>query len=460
MNHFLRTYAPHIRVTIRDLATGKAKPIGPRLDGDLSDDIISLSTNKAYGRASGTWALTLPYRYIPGAGTYADAIFPDDLLLIEVDAGAGAGYEVVMLGLVDRASRVFVGSEILPRRQVRVSGQDLGKLLHREISWDISGAQAQTTASSDTAEADRSLPKPSPDAPGIRVEIPKQGTDAKHIVQSYMRRQALVASTAPGMCDELLKIFLGDLSGISPKITFTSTTDDSWKVWVPNAQYLSDSTAWEAMARYAHRPYNTLTTETIDKDAFEIRLERTPHDDKGKLTGVTFHEIEEAEIVDCDLGCSDSERVNLLCYWPEIYRSTVSELVEIAMADPSLTKFNRASIETHGYCPDIVRDIFVPQQVRDNDQTSLAQEGTDHFTGEAAKRARLFWNWYANNHNLESGTVVVHLSPHIKAGHGLLVNLPGSDQKMEYLIEQVGHNYSVQPATALTTLQVTRGQLH
>jgi len=55
MDQFLSTYSPRCRVTVRDLATGKARPIGPRLDGDITDDVLTLTTAKAYGRAAGTF---------------------------------------------------------------------------------------------------------------------------------------------------------------------------------------------------------------------------------------------------------------------------------------------------------------------------------------------------------------------------------------------------------------------
>ena len=64
------------------------------------------------------------------------------------------------------------------------------------------------------------------------------------------------------------------------------------------------------------------------------------------------------------------------------------------------------------------------------------------------------------NHELESGIFVIHGNPGMKAGGVLLVQDGTSDNWREYLIEQIGHSYSVFPTVVCTTmLQVTRGQV-
>lgn len=93
MQTYNPTYNPNHRVIFKDLATGNVKY-------DVSADIVSIATNKAYGRAAGTWQIFLTYQLIDGK-RYDELIQPDDLVTIELDAGDGSGLQPVMIGLVE-----------------------------------------------------------------------------------------------------------------------------------------------------------------------------------------------------------------------------------------------------------------------------------------------------------------------------------------------------------------------
>lgn len=468
MSQYLTTYAPKVRVTVKELATGNPKTIGPHEDGNISDDLISLATNKAYGRAAGTFQMMLVYRQMPGAGTYAEAIFPDDLLLIEMDAGAGKGWEVVMLGLVDRTSRTFTSEGGIPQRRVKVSGQDLGKLLQKcDIGWDVSGAQAQQTsqpASNTIKMLENNIPVPDTTLPWMETPYQPQGeTGAAKIATSYMRRTILTTGTAESLCRQLFQLFQKTTDGIpSALLTFRSTTTDDWMIWNPATQFIRETNAWDAMKRHDHQPWNMLTTETLDDKTFEVLLEKMPHNQEGKLelADNRMHAISATDIIAEDVGCSDSERINLLCYWPTLYRYSVSDLIDIVLADPDLTKFSQDSIAAHGYCPHTIKDDFVPPSVNVCMEDRYSPQLYPLMGQNAKNRATTYWNWYSNNHNLAGGTVTLHLSPHIKAGHGLLVAQPDGKEQVEYLIEQVAHQCQFHPPLFTTTVHVTRGQIH
>lgn len=429
------SYTPNHRVIVKDIKTGEPLPIGVNGDGDISADVINLTTNKAYGRAAGTFQLILTYREWPGEGgynvTYSDVILPDCILTIELDPGDGSGLQPVMLGLVDRTSRTFNAAGGAPQRNVKVCGQDAGKLLLKsDMGWDVAGVQVQIKGQGETA-----------------------GTES--VVASYMKRLALQSNTASGMCMELLNMFRATIVDASPTFLWADKTDDDWWVWDADMQYISNTSVWDAMKGKEHAPWNTLTTETISISSFEVRLERTPINGEGRLTTETTHEITDDHIIQEDLGYSDGERINLLCYWPTLYKYSTNDVIDVVLADTNLTNFDEESIKQHGYCRHIIYDNFLPVGGKTAYDVIKNQEP---FL-DAADRALVFWEWYRRNHEYKSGNVALHGRPDIRCGHGLVVKQAGG-AKMEYLIEQVSHQYATWPVPSfVTSLQVTRGQL-
>jgi len=426
------TYVPRHRVIIKDLKTGQIK-------FDVSNDLVSLGTNKAYGRAAGTFQILLTAKVFGKLNLgYEKRIQPNDLVTIELDAGAGDGLKPVMIGLVDRVSKTSNTAGNNPQRGVKISGRDLGKLLvTHDIGWDISGAQTQNT-----------------------IQKQGEGAGVKKLDANYLSRFTLQTGTATSLIMQIFGIFLKALnSSAQAKFIFTSTTDDEWEIWDSSLQTIQDASAWAAMERHSHRPWNMLHCDTFDLNTFQITLERNPINDQGMLDRPesATHFIDDNGIVMEDVGCSDGERVNLLCYWPTAYHVTPESTVDIVMAHPDLTKFDEAQIELNGYCPYTIKDNFSPPAVR----TAIDEDGYGILVAEAIPRAEIFWNWYSMNHELESGTFLIHGDPAIKAGDVLLVRQGTTSTKKEYLIEQVVHSYSVWPRIAFTTtMQVTRGQAH
>lgn len=425
----MKTFIPNHRVVVKKLDTGDVKL-------DITNDVISIATNKGYCRVSGTWQMILTYQEIDGQ-RYDELIQTDDMVTIELDAGAGQGFQPIMVGLVDRVSRTFNAGGNNPQRNVKLSGQDLGKLLVKHnIGWDVSGAQVQL--------------------------MQQQGETAptKELEANYISRVTLQAGTAENLISQLMDIFIGALdSNAATKFGFASSTDDNWEVWDSSLQYIRGTSAWSAMERYAHKPWNMLHADTVSLGSFQVTLERNPIDDQGRLTrpDSMTHEIGDEDIVQEDVGCSDQERINLLCYWPSMYKISSDTIVEIVMANKDLTSFDEDEIKLHGYCPKVIDDNFNPPNITG----PIDQKGYDLLVGAAVTRADAFWNWYSMNHQLESGTFVIHGDPAMKAGDMLLVRQGTTGTKKEYLIEQVAHTYSVWPRVAFTTmLHVTRGQAH
>ena len=436
MNQYFTSYSPKHRVIIKDLKTGDKK-------FDLSDDLVSLSTNKAYGRAAGTWQVMLTYRIVKDGLRYHELIQPDDMITIELDAGDGSGLKPVMMGLVDRASRVRqIGADGRPVRQVKLSGQDMGKLLMvHDIGWDIKKEELKLTKQPD-------------DQAGPPVAKPMRDISRKY-------NEAIQTGTTEKMIANLFEYtFMQPMPDVARYFQKRFNTDDIWKLNMPNMYNLRGVKLWEAMKQVEHRPYNMLTTDTDTKepDKFWIVLEKQPIKDTGKLNrdGDKLHTIDETQIIGDDIGVSDAERINFLFYNPAQTNYAVDMGVDVLSVHPELTQHDPDSIKLHGYCLKTFTDNFVPPST-----TNICQTPDGGSLHEMAKLTKLYWNWFKDNHTYESGSFHLHIRPDIRAGNGLLVKQVDTDTYKEYLIEQVAHQYVVWPQPQFTTtLHVTRGQWH
>lgn len=417
---------------------------------DVSDDLISLCTTKAYGRAAGTWQMMLSYEVVtsgavsnewrynegrnPDDYRYNKLITPNDTVTIEMDAGDGSGMKVVMLGLVDRVSAVRQGGA-RPQRQVKISGQDMGKLLvTHDISWDIRKYNLGLAQSGDNEGEKSSTQLNRQFDPSLTMGTPVD----------------LVTGLFVKAFREVLPQWSGRF-GISPE------THDEWQIRVPGLiQSSQGAKIWEVMKRYEHRPFNVLHTETQTTDVFYIILERQPFKDNGQLdrTGDRLHMIDDTEIICDDIGTCDSERCNFLFYKPDLYLTAVDGVVDVMMGHPDLVRYDEYSIEKDGYCPLVLEDSFLPPEISSIYEAPL--QG-DYFTS-ARDAADLLWGWYQNNHSYESGSIQLHLNPCIKAGDGLIHDR-GNGEVKEFLVEQVSHQFAVHPQPQfITTLQLSRGQ--
>jgi hypothetical protein len=439
------TYTPRLRVTIKAAN-------GNMILDNIEKDIISLATNKAYGRANGTWQMLLTYRIVRDGKRYHEIIRSDDIITIELDPGNGKGFSPVMMGLVDRVARTRQGGQDAIVQHVKVSGQDMGKLfIKHDIAWDIVKYE-QDLASSRFNQ----------------IFIPNQtGGTKQYATVSRLFDPRLQTGTAAEMVESLFTVCFRDvLAPVAPYFTIDTTSaakEDKWEINQPNMLTAQGISIWEVMKRASHFPWNMLHCDTdIDKvGLFNLILERQPIDDNGKLArdGKRLHVIEDHEIVADDLGINDSERVNFLFYYPAMYQYATNYVADVAMVHPDLARYDKDTdgngIPRHGYCSHVINDYFVPPTV----DSSNEKEALTKFGQLTKNRTETFWQWYRRNHELESGTITVHGRPDIRAGHGLLVRQGQTREYKEYLIEQVAHQYDVWPTPRFSTvLHVTRGQ--
>jgi hypothetical protein len=339
-----------------------------------------------------------------------------------------------MIGLVDRVSVVRLGGNS-PHRQVKISGQDMGKLLLKhDVGWDIEK---------------------------FNLMIAKSGDSDKKDAYTQLNRQFDVSLTVKTAKDLVTQLFRDTFQAVLPKWASLFTLDadavtEDWILWDPAIVNLQGCSIWAILTKVGHLPFNVLTTETRGTQEFLVTLEPQPIDNNGMLVRSPDRQrtIYETDIISDDVGVSDNERVNFLFYLPQFYLSAAGMSVPVAMAHPDLIQYYKPSIEIHGYCAKTFKDEFVPP----SSNRDLGPPDTSAWLLQAKDATVLLWNWYQFNHTYWSGTFQIHLRPDIKAGDELRHDL-GNGEIMQYQIEQVSHQYIVWPQPQFTTtLHVTRGQ--
>lgn len=121
-------------------------------------DLLSCTTTKHvhYGNPAGEFTLTLVYQPDSRGRTWADRIFAQDLVVIQMmNHGQRPGphgqgeLHTVMIGLVTNVREAGgVGADGVPQRNITVSGKDFGKLFERGnvTYWSFAGASSQLGA--------------------------------------------------------------------------------------------------------------------------------------------------------------------------------------------------------------------------------------------------------------------------------------------------------------------------
>lgn len=402
---------------------------------DLSTAVIALKTSKAYGRSSGSYEIILVNKFItPNAAKksdrtptrLADFIQPGDIVFIRLDEGDGTGFQMVMAGPVERvALRESMTAEGKPDIRVVIFGNDFGVLLERiNLGWDISGKNAQK----------------------------EFGLD--EISTAVIRRYNL-PSGSPGECLEYLftKIFLPqiDKAIYSRYFYLYIETNDDWKCFTPDLATTKGTTAWAAFKRLANEPWNVLTTQTAPDGTLKIILERQPLDADGYSSRMQYWQLDDRDLVSCDIGQSEAERVNLLCHWPFEYQMVQAGLIDLALADPQLTRMDEDSIRTYGVRQLVIETPF--SQPSDDIPLCFARPVNANY---AIQRAKQYWAWFSQNHKLKSGTFTIRMRPGIQPGDTIVRQITGE----EFRIESVSHHFtpSMSRPYCQTILEVSRGQ--
>lgn len=424
MDTYFKTYSPRHQIKVLSIkGTDKF---------DISDDVTSLTTNKAYGRCSGTWQLILPYKSPKGKDLlYHQLLEPDDIVTIELDPGDGSGLMHVMTGLIDRVSVVRQGGTV-PQRAIKVTGRDLGKLIEKhDIFYDVLAVSEQLNKQPSSGTQDQTIMARLVDPSFI------MGTSAKIIKHAFENffKPALTAGT---------------------RFDIAIDTDDDWIIVQPNMMVQTGCDFWSYMQQATGRPYNMLHADVDPNKVGKhlLTLEKYPLDDTGKLVRPDNKSaaVDDTEIIADDLGIGDNERVNFLFNAANVLL-TSSDLMKESWS-ATWANMDLQDIADHGFNNWTIKSSFTPPEAQTNKDTD-----EDKVFDSLNKRQSILWNWYRHNQEYSTGTMALHLRPDIRAGFQLLVRIGDTDDYMSYLVEQVTHQYTIHPSPAFTTsLQLTRGQ--
>lgn len=410
---------------------------------DLTPDVLSIQTAKSYGTAAGGWVLTCAALL-----DERTPVAPHDMVRIDLDAGDGRGLQAVMVGLVTRVARVVeLDQQGQPRRVIRLTGLDLGKMLHtHNVGADL--------AMLDKYFGDEQTER-------LNLGLLFSGTPVQ-LVRSVLD-----------------KFFYAQIPWTSNWILADQlTTDDPWQTVDFSLLTLQSGSLWNVLKELANEPWNVLHTETGSDGKLHVILERQPFDSSGRLVRETFHEVRPEEAKSYDLGVDDSERTNwhFLKANLAIFRGDDDGLAYL-MAKQGLLKYDAQSIERHGFRPSEHSTSYTPwanHRRLENAEPLLLGEFSNQVSGAAAPdffpeqvsrgpvptdidlvrgRSETLFNWYRRNHAYLNGTLTVKGSPKYRAGEGLVF------EGNQYLIERVTQNYEW-GGTFSTSFDLTRGQPH
>lgn len=425
----VKTYSPKHRVTLFPVVGKYTNEI------DMSKAIVSIHVSKQYETSSGGWQLMMTWAADETGKRWDQKVEAGDMVLIELSSGAtGSELTPVMRGIVERVAMTFnTGQEASFSRGVKITGQDLGKLLHKHIAF-----RTAHKIFSDTK----------PDSSGGMPTVTVQSQEIPELVIGTP------GEMVKGIFD---KIFIASDKkyGIDPAIarfyTIEPDYSDDWN-HADNTVLGHVAPVWDLMKTYSNCPYNVLYTETNTDGQYVIYHERRPFDSIGKLESyVHRHEVSYADMMSMEIGKDDNSRTNYLLYKTHgmAFVATQNE-VQYYFAAGNVQYDNVESIRLHGlYEAPNMETIFVPPAYA----CAVSRDaGMDRL---ANARSKVLWDWYKLNHTYLNGTIIVHGTPEISVGEGLKI----TDSKQEFLIEQYDHSYSVFPSPKfITAISVTRGQ--
>lgn len=419
-----KTYTPRHKVTLKRVDNG-------RLPEDISADVTSIATHKRYGEV-GTFTLTTTYNRRYNKKTYDRLVSPGDMILIELDEGAGEGLLPTMLGLVSGVERhTQVDGAGIPQRSVCIQGSDFTKLLQEHhCMWPAAISKDANKPLQTQIEAEYGVSLITGGTPD---------TVAKTIVATEVHKRM------PWTAQYL-------------KLDYMTLGDDWLTITVPIS---TQETVWGILTNIANKPYNTLHCDTGDDGLAYIYIEPCPFDDiTGKLhmTADILHNVTLAEVISEQMGRNDNDRITY--FYNQVYANIFNTLGDgtlLFTKGENVRNASEADMQNYGFRPWIIQTNYVPFNA-DNfpPAPSHLVPAPPNTETEIGKRTEALWAWNKDNHKLESGTMEIHGKPQIKCGEGVIYK----DNGFEYFVEQVAHTYRVTAQGGLfrTNLHLTRGQ--
>jgi hypothetical protein len=462
----IRIRRPIHRVTVRRAATDYIRV------EDISSDVLTIRTVKAFEQPAGTFTLGTTFRPKLDGKPLHEALRPNDLVLIELKADYQQRWVPVMLGLVDRAGwrLQMVGERAI--REGQIVGRDLGKLLitHNLIWWQWATTDpffGDPLRNATVLEKAGMRPNP--------VGTPDQIID--QIVDLLFLRKATLPSSLRGTGTPAVRARDGET-------WFT----DYWRNWFaftrlpektgynhakfsPGQGVLgwlnTDTTVWNLITAYADQPWNQVWTDTGDDKMFHVYFRPTPYPSgrEGRTDWelVSLYTPDAEAIIGEDLGVSDHDRVNFF-----YTRLTTDPVFQGQQWGVTAIYPDTAPMEDdtpfHGQLP-LIRDsrfmtdwgpggVPIAERIRDGETTLLKQDsGKSPVVQMMRLKTGLLQDWFQPNPTFVSGTVTLAGDPAVRVGQRLYY----AREKLEFFIVGVQQNYSWGQNQFTTTLNVVRG---
>ena len=421
----MNSYIPRHRVTIKRAANNFEEE-------DISADVRAISTSKAYGNPLGTFTIVTTFNQRINNLRYDQVVKTNDIVLIELDKGAGDGLKPVMLGLFSAPERVLsFDEEGRPIRTCHLSGYDFGKILtQHHCKW---------------------LTAPSPDHLG-----------SEKAITSVQYGAALEpGGTANTIVKKILEVELYNYLEWT-KQYITTDMVNSVDVWRTAGVIFSyHDTIWGAISQYANMPYNMLHADTGQNKKFNIILEKCPFSNStGKLERQEFKKIDLSDVIAYQLGANDHDRVNYIFNQVRCGMFGEASGTPLLLIKGDAVKYDdpATSILKHGFRPSFLQSNFVPFDIPAGSFPQLTDSGNNPDIRRAVReQTDAFWSWYKDNHLYESGTVSVHGDPDFRSGDAAIY----PENNFEYMVQQVNHAYSIFPTISFkSSLHLVRGQKH
>lgn len=409
----MTTYSPRVRITVTTNSNTY----------DVSDDLISMTTDKVYGTPEGTFNIQLASAMTYGSG-YEELFNPNDMIKIECDDGAGKGFNVILVGLLSQIEKTFtVIGDGKPLRRVMLSGSDMGKVLaQHHCQWYVAPRKENIGSESSLT------------ALVYGGKLYSGGTPAK--LTSLILEKEL-----HDRMPWTKKFISGDLINSS----------DTWTL--NNAGISMHSTVLDALRYVSNSPYNMLHGDTRNDGKYHVILEKCPYNNTtGKLERTTLKTIDLDLVVGSNVGKNDHDRITYL--WLKTLVGAFGEPGgnNLLMLKGDAQQYSTPDVGAHGFRPWMPESRFSPFSKANKPQLL---DSLTPVQRPIKDRTEAFWNWYRNNHTYLSGNITLHGSTDIRAGDGALFD--GN----EYFVESVGHRVQFgSRITYQTALHVTRGQKH
>jgi hypothetical protein len=436
---------------------------------DLTPWVRRVRTTKALGSPVGSFEVGLTFQTVDELrASLSQLILPDNRVTIALDAGLpDSTLEMVMEGWVTHVStRVAVGRQGQPMREVVIAGQDAGKFLVQH------------------------------ELPLFLLTLGIMGEDEAQ----FRELNGLMVSGAVGEVLRTLFLLTFDRLTIVPRVVRERVqllTDPALDgnggdalpaALPPQGIWARHGKWWNMFSEFADIPWNHVYGDWVPNPAeapFGDAALAAPTGTTRSTRGPGYYLIVrpqpfsvlrwealrtttvfDSEILSAVLRVSDDERVNVVMVAPGGMGKTAG--IPIDLIQFNAVAYSAESMRHHGTRPfptPSFRYMAVGPGPTDAEEQERALAGSGDIMNALRERSRRLWDWYAINHQLWKGVWVIAGTPGIRIGERVQEqDTPSSayrsaeaGPRRTFYVEHVVQDY-LDGSHYRTHLGLTRGQ--